>query len=178
MRYDLRNEADFEKIYSTYYSRLYNYIFYQTLSKEDTEDIISSVFIKVIRNAETFREDKAALSTWLYRIARNTLIDFYRKQKPTDSLDDESGEPIEPSVDFEAQLEQICAPTRKILYTELAKLKHRDRLIVYYKFFEGYNNREIAQMMQMKESTIGTVLSRTLVKLRTDALRELCRYNA
>lgn len=173
LKYDIRSESGFEQMYREYYARLYNYIYYQILSKEDTEDIISSIFIKVARNAENFDEKKSSLSTWLYRIAKNTLIDFYRARKVEYSLDDEDNRKTEISVEFEEQLEQISSPTRKIIYQELAKLKKRDRLIVYYKFFEGYNNREIARMMDMKESTVGTVLSRALVKLRTDALREV-----
>ena len=172
MRYDITNEAGFEQMYEAYYPKLYNYIFYQILSREDTEDIISSVFMKAARNNRSFDENKSSLSTWLYRIAKNTLIDFYRAKKMEYSFDGEDLK-IELRVDFEEQLEQIASPVRKTVYAELAKLKSRDRLIVYYKFFEGYNNREIARMMGMKESTVGTALSRALVKLRTDEMKEL-----
>ena len=82
------------------------------------------------------------------------------------SLDDEEAG-VTASVDFEEQLEQISSEKRRLLYKELSKLRERERLIVYYKFFEGYNNRQIAMLLEMNESTVGTVLSRTLKKLRT-----------
>ncbi|MDL2237371.1 RNA polymerase sigma factor [Christensenellaceae bacterium OttesenSCG-928-K19] len=173
MKYDITSEHGFEQMYHEYYSKLYNYVFYQILSREDTEDIISNVFMKAARYIGTYDESKATVSTWLYKIAKNTLIDFFRARKVECFLDDEGGIRPEMSVDFEEQLEQISAPTRRIIYKELTKLKWRDRLIVYYKFFEGYNNCEIARMLKMNESTVGTALSRALVKLRTDTLRAL-----
>lgn len=165
---------NFEEIYAEYFPKIYNFIFYRLLSREDTEDLVSEVFFKVAKNLGRFDEGKAKLKTWIYRIAQNTLIDFYRSRKTEASLDaEETG--YEPSVDFEEQLERIASPKRQALYRELQKLKERERLIVYYRFFEGYTNREIAKLLQMKESTVGTVLGRTLKKLQTDELRS-CKW--
>ena len=93
-------------------------------------------------------------------------------RKQTVSIDDETAGVVIP-VDFETQMEQISSEKRKIIFEELAKLKRTERPVIYYKFFEGYNNREIAALLKMNESTVGTVASRTLAKLRTDSLRRL-----
>lgn len=171
MRYDIASEVGFEEMYHEHYARIYNYVFYQILSREDTEDIVSSVFMKVARNASTFDEKKASLSTWLYRIAHNTLIDYYRARKASYSLDDDDVDLLHPSIEEES--EYITSSSRKLLYQELARLKRRERLIVYYKFFEECTNREIARILKMNESTVGTVLSRALGKLKNDALKDL-----
>lgn len=163
---------DFEKIYDEYFPKIYNYIFYRLMSREDTEELVSEVFIKVATNLERFDSEKAQFKTWIYRIAQNTLIDFYRTRKPEASLDDENVD-WEPSVDFEAQLESITSPKRRAIYQALTKLKERERMIIYYRFFEGYTNREIAKLLQMNESTVGTVLNRALKKLKTDELRDM-----
>lgn len=163
---------DFETIYRQYFPKLYNYIFYRILSKEDAEDIVSNIFMKVANHLEKFDPKKASFSTWIYRIAKNTLIDFYRARKIDLSLDNEAAGVVVP-VDFEEQLEQIASPRRQAIYEELSKLKERERLIVYYKFFEGCNNRQLAAMLDMNESTVGTVLARTLKKLRSDRLRDI-----
>ena len=76
-------------------------------------------------------------------------------------------------MDFEAQLESITSPKRRAIYQALTKLKERERMIIYYRFFEGYTNREIAKLLQMNESTVGTVLNRALKKLKTDELRDM-----
>lgn len=163
---------DFEKIYNEYFPKIYNYIFYRLMSREDTEELVSEVFLKVVGNLEQFDSEKAQFKTWIYRIAQNTLIDFYRTRKPEASLDDENVD-WEPSVDFEAQLESITSPKRRAIYQALTKLKERERMIIYYRFFEGYTNREIAKLLQMNESTVGTVLNRALKKLKTDELRDM-----
>lgn len=163
---------DFEKLYNEYFPKIYNYIFYRLMSREDTEELVSEVFIKVATNLERFDSEKAQFKTWIYRIAQNTLIDFYRTRKPEASLDDENVD-WEPSVDFEAQLESITSPKRRAIYQALTKLKERERMIIYYRFFEGYTNREIAKLLRMNESTVGTVLNRALKKLKTDELRDM-----
>ena len=163
---------DFEKIYDEYFPKIYNYIFYRLMSREDTEELVSEVFLKVVGNLEQFDSEKAQFKTWIYRIAQNTLIDFYRTRKPEASLDDENVD-WEPSVDFEAQLESITSPKRRAIYQALTKLKERERMIIYYRFFEGYTNREIAKLLQMNESTVGTVLNRALKKLKTNELRDM-----
>ena len=166
--YSIASEQGFERMYEEYFSKIYNYIFYRILSREDTEDIVSEVFLKAARNARSFDPKKASLQTWLYTIVKNALTDYYRARKTVLSLEDEVVQ-----VDFEAQLEQITCQQRKEVYRALFQLKERERIVVYCKFFEGYNNRQIAALLDMNESTVGTVLSRALSKLRTPQLREL-----
>ena len=166
MDYAITTEQGFERMYREYFPKIYNYIFYRTLSREDTEDLVSEIFIKAAKNARSFNERKASFQTWIYKIAKNTLSSYYvskyyRSKRDGLSLDDEEAG-VTASVDFEEQLEQISSEKRRLLYKELSKLRERERLIVYYKFFEGYNNRQIAMLLEMNESTVGTVLSRTL----------------
>lgn len=169
--WNLTSEQDFEQMYREYFPRIYNYVFYRLLSREETEDIVSEVFLKIARNASRFDTKKASFKTWIYTIAKNALTDYYRAKKAALSLDGEDYG-IALSVDFEEQLNQISSPDRKILYQELAALKERERTMVYYKYFEGYNNRQIAAILDMNESTVATVLFRALKKLRAGSLRE------
>ena len=156
---------NFEEIYAEYFPKIYNFIFYRLLSREDTEDLVSEVFFKVAKNLGRFDEGKAKLKTWIYRIAQNTLIDFYRSRKTEASLDaEETG--YEPSVDFEEQLERIASPKRQALYRELQKLKERERLIVYYRFFEGLDYSAICELMGLNYQSAYNLLQRSLSRLR------------
>ena len=172
MEYDLTQPDGFEAMYREYFPKIYNYVFYRLMRKEDTEDVVSDIFFKVAQNGARYDPKKSKFSTWIYAIANNALIDFYRKRKAAVSLDDEEAGVVL-KVDFETQLAQISSPKRQALFEELATLKERERLIVYYRFFEGYTNRQIGELLQMNESTVGTVLSRTLKKLQRDSLRDL-----
>ena len=168
--YQLASEQGFEEMYRDYFPRIYNYVFYRVLSREDTEDIVSEVFLKAAKNARTYDPEKAGMGTWLYRIAENTLTDHFRRKRFRILS---FGEAPEPMVDFERQLAGISSEKRRMVFRELARLQEKERRIVYYKFFEGYSNREIAAALDMNESTVGTALSRSLKKLRTEELAEL-----
>lgn len=170
MAYQLVSEQGFEEMYRDYFPRIYNYIFYRVLSREEAEDIVSEVFLKAAKSAGAYDPEKAGMGTWLYAIAENTLKDHLRKKRFRIVSFEESHEPM---VDFERQLEGISSEKRRMVFRELARLQEKERLIVYYKFFEGYTNREIAASLDMNESTVGTALSRSLKKLRTEELAEL-----
>ena len=157
-------------MYDEYFPKIYNYIFYQILLREDTEDIVSDVFFKVAKHKDVFDSRKASFSTWIFNIAKNTLTDYYRKRR-VQLVYDESESLA--TIEFEQQLELITSEKRKAIFKELAQLKEKERMIIYYKFFRNYNNRQIAMILDMNESTVGTVLSRTLKKLRTDTMQEL-----
>lgn len=171
MNHAITTEAGFEAMYREYFPKVYNYIFYRVLSRQIAEDIVSEIFMKIARSARSYDEKKAALSTWIWRIAKNALTDYFRARKVHAGIDDVLGDPAL-SVDFEDQLSAISSDERKALYRVLAQLPERERLIIYYKFFEEKNNRQIAMILDMNESTVGTVLSRTLKKLQKSGLEQ------
>lgn len=169
MDYIITTEQGFEAMYREYFPKIYNYIYYRVLSRETAEDIVSAIFMKVARNAHAFDAKKASLKTWVYRIAQNALTDYFRARKVNVALEDVHADPAL-SVDFESQLDAVSDEKRRALYRVLSQLPERERMIIYYKFFEDMNNRQIAMKLEMNESTVGTVLSRTLKKLRLPEL--------
>lgn len=169
MNYAITTEQGYEAMYREYFPKIYNYIFYRVLSRQVAEDIVSEIFLKAARAAHTYDSGKAALSTWIWRIAKNALTDYFRARKVHANIDDVSADPAL-RVDFEDQLRQISSEDRRQLYRALSTLPERERLILYYKFFEEKNNRQIAMLLNMNESTVGTALSRALKKLKNSGL--------
>lgn len=158
-----RETPVFEEVYETYFSRVYNYIFYRTLHKEYTEDIVSDIFMKVFINMDSYDSKKASLSTWIFRIAEHTLIDFYRTRKVHSNLDDQINLL---SVDFEKQYEGITNDSRRELYLLLTQLNERQRTILYLKYYNEMTNREIAEITGINASTVGTIHQRAIESLR------------
>lgn len=156
-----------EEVYRSYFSMVYNYVFYRLLHKANTEDVVSQVFMKVCRHLDRFDPDKASLKTWIFRITDNTLTDFYRRQKPTVSYShDETGLENVLHIHFDQQYEQECAPTRRIVLDALKQLSERDRTFVYCKYFMNITNREIARRTGMNENTVSAILARARQKLK------------
>ncbi|MDD2649428.1 MAG: sigma-70 family RNA polymerase sigma factor [Eubacteriales bacterium] len=158
-------ELDLEQIYNDYFKKVYNYIFYRLLHRQETEDLVSKTFVKIVRSIGSYDSKKAQLGTWIMTITANTLRDYYRTRKVTASIDDENFELHEPSVDFSEQYEQIASPRRRALYAALSTLPEQERAMIYDKYFLGMRNREIALKSGMNESTVGSIMDRARKKL-------------
>lgn len=157
-----------EEIYEEFFPKIYNYFFYRLLHKEETEDLVSQVFVKIAEHLDRYDPHKARLSTWIYRIAENTLTDYFRTRKAPLSYDhEENGLESKLTVEFEEQYEKIASPKRRAVFSALAQMGERDRTIVYYAYFRGMSYREIAKKMQMGESTLASALMRAKQKLKT-----------
>ena len=153
---------DFEALYSTYFPKVYNYIYYRLLNRDQTDDLVSVIFTRIFENLDSYDESKAHLSTWVFTIARNTLINESKKKRPSVSIDDAPDIPA----DTDLQLEYIRREERKALYRELMRLSEREREIIALKFFAEKTNRKIAEELVMNESTVGSVVFGAMKKLR------------
>ncbi len=163
---------DMERIYNDYFSPVYNYVFYRLLNKENTEDVVSQVFMKVLQHLPRYDEQKASVKTWIFRITDNALIDFYRRQKHVISMDqEENGLENAACVHFDEQYDAMYSPDRYMLLQALRQLSQRDRAFIYYKYYLNISNREIARRMGMNENTVSAVLARARRKLK-DILRD------
>ena len=73
------------ELYKQYYSKLLAFINSKVQNKHDAQDILSEVFIKIYKNIDKLDSDEK-ITSWIYTITRNTIIDFYRKNNKTPSL--------------------------------------------------------------------------------------------
>jgi RNA polymerase sigma-70 factor (ECF subfamily) len=78
----------FGKLYRRYLTPIYRYIRTRVSTDRDAEDLAEMVFLKAFEALETYEERGAPFSAFLYRIARNAVVDHYRSQEPLDPLED------------------------------------------------------------------------------------------
>ncbi len=155
----------FAELYEEYLPKVFRYVSYRLHDTGVAEDLTASVFEKALERFTSYRADKASFSTWLFTIARNTVIDHYRtsRKKKTVSLD-KAAKMAEtkssPEEEFARQEE------RQRLQVCLAALPTQEQDIVSLKFGSELTNRQIAQMIGLSESNVGTILYRTVRKLR------------
>lgn len=163
----MAGEKNLEEIYREYFSPIYNFFFYQLLHKENAEDLTAQTFLKAAEKLDTYDSDKGKISTWLWTIAQNTLVDFYRSRRCEISLDKEDSGLLDTlAVSFEEQYERIASPKRKAFYQALVQLSERERILIYQKYFLGKSYHEISREFHLKESTLATILQRAKEKLR------------
>lgn len=163
--YNFHTSAGFEEMYKDYFPKIYNYVYYRLLHREQTEDVVSDIFGKVVENLRYFDSRKASFNTWIFTIARNTLTDYYRRRQVCVSMDAPDIR-IEPFIDFEEQCTVIVDEELREMYKALATLDERTRMVLSLKYFGGFNNREISRQTGINESTVSTLLCRGLTKLK------------
>src|ERR1700735_5250017 len=92
------SEAAFAEIYDLYFKKIYRFIFFRVGHKETAEDLAEEVFLKAFSKISSVNEP-AAFEGWLYQIARNLVIDYYRQKKLTVALDE-----IENTLEYETNV--------------------------------------------------------------------------
>jgi len=155
----------FEGLYERYVSQVYAYVRYRVDSAAEAEDLTAAIFERVLAKIETFRSDEPRFAAWLWRIARNAAIDHYRKQRLRQYLSLE--EMVSPASDEPLPEEWVlCEERVREIRAHLKTLAGREQEIIALKFGFGLTNRRIAEVLRMKESTVGSTLHRAMIKLR------------
>ena len=161
------NKKDFALVYESYYQRVYDFVLRRVSNQHTAEDLTSQIFEKIVKSIDDFQWQGISMSAWIFRIARNSVIDHYRKSnkyKGSVSLD-EISDFIESQ--SESALQMLIDDEDYIfLYNAIREFKDQDQYLIYYKYFEGMDNKSIAKAMKLSETNIGTRLHRIRHKLK------------
>ncbi|MDP4000745.1 MAG: RNA polymerase sigma factor [bacterium] len=156
------NTEAFGIIYDHYSEKILRFIFFRVGHKEVAEDILADTFVKAwLKIAQV--NSTNAVPSWLYQIAKNNIIDFYRVRKATIPLEsvanvlEDAATPID---ELNLGFDQ-----RKILKL-LDQLPTEQQQVIQYKFFEDLTNQEIALIMNKTEGAVRVLQHRAITKLK------------
>lgn len=160
------DEEAFEELYEYFFPRVYNFIYARVKNSADADDITSITFMKMNENLERYNPAQAAFSTWLFRIATNSIIDHTRRVENNQETEwEDFFDPAAPEYQ-EPEAQVLEKENNRELFAALDKLNERERRIVELKFFSDMDTRSIAEILMMSEANVRTTLHRTLAKLK------------
>lgn len=149
--------------YEKYIAPIFRFIYFRVKNYQEAEDLTQTVFLKAWKNLDKYKKQNNPFSSWLYIIARNTTIDYWKKRKELDfddkifnGLPDNSNilQEIENENDFQRIAESIGILTED------------QQEIIILKFIEELSNKEISAILGKNEDAVRQLQSRALKSLR------------
>lgn len=150
------------EIIERYEQKLARYIYRKSHATEaDCKDILQNIFIKVYKNIYDF-DTNLTFSSWIYRIARNELIDWYRKEKRTPHLSLEGSDYILETLISEVETEHVAIRTemKEHLVRAIEQLPEKYQEVIELRFFEEKSYDEIADILTIPPGTVAIRISR------------------
>ena len=157
------NKQAWLSLLKRYEKPIYNYGIRMTGKREDALDLMQEVFISVYRNLATYRHE-GSFKSWLFRIAHYRCIEFYRRKRPMEGLDD-IPEIESDVVGIDQQL--ACDSENKQLVNAMQQLPLAQKSVIELKFFGQFTFDEIAELTGMSANTAKSRMYGALEKLKT-----------
>ena len=165
----------FGDLVEKYSSFVYRTVFYDIKKREDAEDLAQEVFIKAYKALLGFRYD-SEFSTWLFRICKNTVYDYMRKNSREKSIplsEMSSGDENDREYDipdesgkYDPEKAYIKKETANIVNDAILSLSEEHRDILVMRDINGYSYSEIAEMLSLEEGTVKSRISRARSALK------------
>ena len=155
------DQGAFGQLYTLYFEKIYRFIYYRVGHKEVAEDLAEEVFIKAHAKIATVSD--STFEAWLYQIARNRVIDYYREKKLTVALDG-----LENTLEYETNIIDIVnlKQQQKVFLKLLKELTTEQQIVIKLKFLEELTNAEISELLHKKEGAIRVIQHRAIAKLQ------------
>lgn len=175
LRLRIKDQAAFIKAYEAYQADIYRFIYFKVNSEAEAQDLTSTVFLKVwsVVQAGKLKEYKT-LRSFLYTVARNTIIDHYRQSGRVNQLSlDDDADPIDIADGRPGIIETIERDSDlDSIYQALCELKPEYREVIVMHFVNELSVAEIAQITNKKPGNIRVIIHRGLEAIRKLATEE------
>lgn len=155
----------FGRLYDIYFDKIYGYVFYRVGDRAEAEDLTEQVFLKVLEAIKKFEWRNVSFVSWLFKIASNVVIDYYRRCSRMTTV------PIE---DYIEELQGTDDPaslairkfSQEKLYLAISKLTDEQQEVIILKFLTNFSNAEIARTLKKSEGAVKSLQHRALSALQ------------
>jgi RNA polymerase sigma-70 factor (ECF subfamily) len=166
--FNLRSAEIFQQLYAQSYLAVFRFIYgLHGGPAEEVEDLAAETFARAWKSRRRFQGSQRAALGWLFKIARNLVIDQHRRQQNRSIHEDIERVLLpasEPNPEDQTQVrEQV-----QILWSLLPTLPHQQREILVLRYMLGWRVQEIGEFLEMNENTVSVYIRRALKRLRQD----------
>jgi len=158
-----RNEYILSGLYEEYFDKIARYAYLRIGNRADAEDIAGDVFLKALKSLKSYKERGIPMQAWLYKIAHNLVVDYFRKMNKQntvtiDNMEIEGG--VNPAIIAEKSLEI------RRLKKAMEQLTHDQREVLGLRFFSGLSSRETSQVLNKSDGAVREMQRAAIEKLR------------
>lgn len=159
-----RDPEAFGMLYDVYADPIFRYIYYKVGNFAESQDLTGQTFLKAFENIESYQVRDVAFSSWLYRIAHNMAVDYFRRESRRESIHI-TEHAAEPASD-ENPVEKVMSDVEsERLYKAMQKLTHNQREVVTLKFIDNLSNHQVSEIMGLSVAAVKSTQKRGLLSL-------------
>lgn len=166
--YKVRTKQDpqaFGQLYDLYVEKIYRFVYFKINSKEEAEDIVSNVFLKIWSYLTEYTEKEIeSFSGLIYRVARNAVVDFYRQRasRPESAWEENPDLAVEEEGYKDAEVGQEMEQLMRLI----KKLKQEYQEVLLLKYVDDLSNNEISDILGKSKISVRVTLHRAVKKLK------------
>jgi RNA polymerase sigma-70 factor (ECF subfamily) len=160
--------ACFGHLYNHYLTPIYRFIAVKVGTKQEAEDLSHEVFMSAWQKLPQYEAQGFPFSSWLYRIARNRVIDHYRTKKSHVSIDDEQMDHEELfGVQSEVADTLDTGLDLAVIKEAMSSLTGEQREVIQLRFMSDLSPAEIAKVLGKREGAVRIIQHRALLKIKS-----------
>lgn len=156
----------FSRLYELYFTPISRYIYFRVQDEMETEDLTQMVFFKIYSSIERFEDRNKSPLAYFFTVARNIVIDYWRKKKNV-ALNN-SEKLIAGLKDAKKDPQKLMEEKeqKKAVNQAIQHLTEVQREVIILKFIQGFSNKEISKILEKTEDAIRQIQCRALKTLR------------
>ena len=162
-----RAQSEFAKIYDANIEKIYRFVFLRVNSKEMAQDLTSETFLKCWSSFQSDPDNIKNPRAFLYKTAKNLVIDHYRKQGRTQlvSTDFDEVQVADPKADFAQKA--VLASDMESVHKALSGMNEDYQNAIIWRYLEDMPIKEVSQLLERSEEATRVLLHRAMKDLRT-----------
>jgi len=159
-----RDQEAFAQLYEEYFDKIYRYVTLKIGNETEAEDMAQQVFLKALQSISSFKWKGIPFSAWLFRIAHNQVVDYFRSKKRTNVplneslVSSDSSDNPQSAVEQKLDIEQVFAATKQLTESQ--------REVISLRFTSELPVAQVAKVMGKSQGAVKALQHSAIVALR------------